>query len=513
MKSLSNWIIQIYLFLMLGVFPLYYQDGYYNMGDAKYEFFKYATIVMLGVFAVVQLVEKIAKRESWKIRLSIQDITVLLYTATAILSFMMSPYRENTWIGSHEWYMGLLSQLLFIGVYFAVSRKNENNFWNLGILSISGALVFLISYLHRFRIDPLGLYEGIAEGYWIAFLGTIGNANWYSSYICVILPLVIGVYVFWEKPQSVWGKIAHVLNGAVILIGFATTVTQNSDSAYAGLALSFMFVLWFAMEKPRYLIRFLEVLLLGLSAAKITGYLQVTFPEHAIALSGISVEITQGRVSGYLLVVVFLVYLVMRFFKEKYTECWSMIRKLRNIFYIMLGIGMLAIPVIMWCISKEIFVLNEGLLSQTGYLVFNDRWGSNRGVIWKYAIQTFKEYPMSMKLFGCGPDALMWYSSEFHQAEVQAVWGNTILTNVHNEWLNMLINYGIFGAITYSSIFITCIVRTVKYWKEKPMLLAFGVSVIAYMGHNFFCFQQVVCTSLIFIVIAMTEKEITDLVK
>ena len=118
-----------------------------------------------------------------------------------------------------------------------------------------------------------------------------------------------------------------------------------------------------------------------------------------------------------------------------------------------------------------------------------------------------------MKLFGCGPDALMWYSSEFHHAEVQAVWGSTILTNVHNEWLNMLINYGVFGAITYSSIFITCIVRTVKYWKSKPLLLAFGASVIAYMGHNFFCFQQVVCTSLIFIVIAMAEGDIVKLKK
>ena len=108
---------------------------------------------------------------------------------------------------------------------------------------------------------------------------------------------------------------------------------------------------------------------------------------------------------------------------------------------------------------------------------------------------------------------LMWYSGEFHQTEVQAVWGNTILTNVHNEWLNMLINYGVFGAITYISIFITCIVRTVKNWKEKPILLAFGASVIAYMGHNFFCFQQVVCTSLIFIVIAMAEGDIVKLKK
>ena len=513
MKSLSNWIIQIYLFLMLGVFPLYYQDGYYNMGDAKYEFFKYATIVMLGVLAVVRSYEKVAKRESWKLQLSRQDTTVLLYTAAAILSFVMSPYRENAWIGSYEWYMGLLAQLLFIGVYFAVSRKSEKNLWNLGILSMSGALVFLISYLHRFRIDPLGLYEGIAEIYWLSFLGTIGNANWYSSYICVILPLLIGVYVFFEKPQSVLGKIAHVLSGAVLLLGIATTVTQNSDSAYAGLALSFMFILWFAMEKPKYLIRFLEVLLLGLSATKITGYLQVTFPEYAIKVSGISTTITQGKVTVYLLVTVFLIYLVMRFFEKKYIGYWSMIRKLRNVFYVMLAIGMLAIPVIMWCISKGIFVLNEGLLSQTGYLVFNDRWGSNRGVIWKYAIQTFKEYPMSMKLFGCGPDALMWYSGEFHQTEVQAVWGNTILTNVHNEWLNMLINYGVFGAITYISIFITCIVRTVKNWKEKPILLAFGAAVIAYMGHNFFCFQQVVCTSLIFIVIAMAEGDIVKLKK
>ena len=71
----------------------------------------------------------------------------------------------------------------------------------------------------------------------------------------------------------------------------------------------------------------------------------------------------------------------------------------------------------------------------------------------------------------------------------------------------------LFGAITYSSIFITCIVRTVKYWKSKSMLLAFGASVIAYMGHNFFCFQQVVCTSLIFIVIAMAEGDIVKLKK
>ena len=50
--KVKNWIVQSYLFLMLGVFPLYFQNRYYDMGDAKYTFFKYATITMLVVMGI-----------------------------------------------------------------------------------------------------------------------------------------------------------------------------------------------------------------------------------------------------------------------------------------------------------------------------------------------------------------------------------------------------------------------------------------------------------------------------
>ena len=506
-------IIQIYLFLMLGIFPLYYQDRYFNMGDAKYEFFKFATIALFIAMGLWLLFEKLQtigknKKDRKVFNISVQDWTVLIFWGVALISWTISPYRKEAWIGSHEWYMGLLSQLLFVGVYFAISRNFGKTQWNLWILGISSAIVFVISYLHRFRIDPLGMYEGVAEKYWLTFLGTIGNANWYSSYICVILPIMTGVYIFYEKKTSVMARVIHLLNAGFIFLGFATTVTQNSDSAYIGLALGMLFLLWFALENPDFLGNFVEVLLLGLIAAKVTGCLQNRFPEHAMELSEISTEITQGKLTWYALGIVFLLYVIVIVWKKKGGAGLSVIKKVRNVFYIVLGIMILVIPILMWLVSTGKITLETGLLSRTGYLVFDDKWGTNRGKIWKYAVQIFKEYPLSMKLFGCGPDALMYYTNEFHQAKAMSFGRNEILTNVHNEWLNMLINYGLFGAVTYLSIFITCVVRVIKNWRSKPILLAFGASVLAYMGHNFFCFQQVVCTSLIFIVFAIVESEI-----
>lgn len=496
---------------MLGVFPLYYRNSYYDMGDAKYDFFKYVTIAMLCVYTVSQTIRMIIKRESPLIKFSRQDIPVLLYALFAALSFVISPFRAHAWVGSPEWYMGLLAQLLFVGSYFAVTRDGKKIWWNIGILIFSGTLVFIISYLHRFKIDPLGLYAVVSDGYWIAFLGTIGNANWYSSYICVVLPIVMGVYIFFEGKQPTAERICRVLTGISIFLGFATTVTQNSDSAYIGMAVAALFLLWFAMEKVDYFARFLETLLMGLLAAKITGCLQIAFPEQAMELAELSTEITQGNLTWYVLVLVFLVYIFIRIWKRDYIVFGKNVKKIRNIFFIMLSVVILAVPVLMWLVTTEKMSVDMEIFSKTGYLVFDDGWGTNRGKIWKYAIQIFREYPLSMKLFGCGPDALMHYTETFHHSEVMAFGERQILTNVHNEWLNVMINYGVFGAISYLAIFITCVVQVVKKWKLQPMLLAFGASVVSYMGHNFFCFQQVVCTSLIFIVIAMAECEIQKL--
>ena len=61
------------------------------------------------------------------------------------------------------------------------------------------------------------------------------------------------------------------------------------------------------------------------------------------------------------------------------------------------------------------------------------------------------------------------------------------------------------GGGAYLSVFVLAIVRMLQNRKESPILLAAAAAVLSYAGHNFFCYQQAVCTPLIFIVIGAAE--------
>lgn len=505
LQEMSGKVVQVYLFLMLGIFPLYFQDKYYNIGDAKYHFFRTVTLLMLVILGICLFyVLMIPEGDITVRRLSLQDAVVLGYMAAAIFSWVISPYKDNAWIGSHEWYMGLSSQLLLVGIYFAVSRYGTAKQWPLWVMGIGSAVAFLVAYLHRFRIDPLGFYEGISEHYQILFLGTIGQASWYSSYLAVVIPVMMGVYMVAGRRK--------LLTGAFLFLGFGTAVTQNSDSIFIGLGLAFAFLMWFAAENLQWWKRLLEILLLGLSAAKITGVLQLAFPERMYALEPISIAITQGSLTWILLAAAAVLYAGICWLYRKRAaegrECqalWPGVRKIRLILYIVLLAAVLALPVLMWLHTTGKLTSEAGLLSQSGYLVFDDNWGNGRGRTWKYAFRILAEFPMMNKLFGCGPDSMSFYTAAFHQAEIDAMWGGLTLTNAHNEWLTALINYGLVGTVAYISVFAAAVVKVCKNWKEQPILMAAVAAVLSYAGHNFFCYQQVVCTPLIFIVIGAAE--------
>ena len=87
-------------------------------------------------------------------------------------------------------------------------------------------------------------------------------------------------------------------------------------------------------------------------------------------------------------------------------------------------------------------------------------------------------------------------------------WGGAVLTNAHNEWLNMFVNVGFFGGIAYLGIFVTALVRFVKNCEKRPLLLGLAACIAAYMAHNLFCYQQVLCTPFVFLFMAIGEYQI-----
>ena len=115
------------------------------------------------------------------------DVFMLLYLVSAIFSYGISPCREDVLLGYPGWYMGLVTQGLLVGIYFAVSRYYDGSRSIWWIAGITAGIVTLIGLLNRLDIDVLGTFRGMENGEWnrTQLLSTIGNNNWYAGYISV----------------------------------------------------------------------------------------------------------------------------------------------------------------------------------------------------------------------------------------------------------------------------------------------------------------------------------------
>lgn len=526
---LFNILVSAYCCTFFIAMPLFYHNKYYDIGDFKYKMFMYVTItflllafIMLAVYIFLQFMAGRINLSSIKkmfLSLSVTDWFVIAFAVVSILSFMLSPNRtseyptffllkggEDTtvvnlpWEGYTGWNMGLRSQLMFVCLYFLISRLFMKS-WKkdfLFVMLTSASIVFILGVLHRFQIDPLNLYENLDDYYKLTFLSTLGQSSWYSSFMAVLLPLGLAFYIFSDEKG-----ILRILLSCYVAIGGATFVTQNSDSAYLAFAFSILTLFVVSFNSNEQFLRFLEMCILMLGAIKIIGIFQILFPERATVLDSLSFFISKSIVTWILLAVIVALYL---FLRKKMNDVKFNISDYKIVRNILAGIVIACLPLgvlVAYLNTKNMLPISA--LQNIEYFTFNDRWGNNRGFIWKNTFELMCE-PMwrGMALLGPGPDcyATVAYALEPRATDLYEYCGGAIIVCAHNEWMNMLFDEGILGLISYLGIFISSFIVFIKE-KDDPLMIGGAAAVAAYFFHNLFCYQQILCTPMIFCIIAL----------
>ena len=505
-KKLLKDAVSLYVFFMFAIYPLYYEDKYYNMGDAKWHFFRWVTLVGVIIIASlflwyqIYLAQKGIISQYWDIRkVSILDWFVFAYALAALTSYILSPYKSETLIGYDGWYMGLISQLAFVVLYYFVSR-----FWRWDdivfviYLSVS-AVVFLVCILNRFRVDPLEMYKDLDESYFIYFISTLGQATWFSSYMVLLFPL--GLFVFWYCD----GKLVRILSGAYAFLGAMTMIAQNSDSALLAYGAVYLILFCASFRDNKSMRRFLECLVVLFTGWKMIGLLQVAFSDRVVTLSGIMRALSIGPVCWVFLAAaagLLIAYTRLENNEDFNINGYTMIRVV-----VLILTGCAAVSLVAYVVLNTMGTFaGTALESQDNYLVFDYKWGSDRGLSWIGAAGTFMKTDVIRKLFGAGPDGFYNEVYRFYSEPLNERWGeNTVLTCAHNEWLNSLINVGLIGAVAYTGIFISGMARFIKKSAVMPETLVPAMCIAAYMMHNFFCYQQIICTPIVFIIIGAGE--------
>ena len=526
--------LAIYLFFMFVIYPLYYQDKYFNMGEAKWSFFKTVTYfwsneegqflfpgILLFLMAFfcwfVYDIFRVNRAKEWfdLKKMSLTDAFVIGYFVFCLISSILTPYKNlpeqsgsvlepvqyNVLGGYAGWYMGLVAQIAFVLIYYFVSR-----FWRwdslMMVLYLSAAsLVFLFGVLNRFMIDPLGMYTDLDANYISQFLSTLGQATWYSSYVVQLFP--IGLFIYWYSERA-W---VRKLSFAYTVLGSMTLITQGSDSAFYAIAAIISTLFFFSFMENKYILRWLEAVLIMLLSWRVIGFLQMAFPEQAVDAGTLMNFGSKNPLLWILIIALTVVYYFARKADKEGKLDINNLLIIRKIYFAVLIIGI--VGGIIYIILNTNGLLPESLSSDNWYLLFNDKWGSDRGGSWRVTVdsvfKTITDDPVRF-FFGAGPDGFFNTVYIYHSDFLFKQWGeNTILTCAHNEFLTQIVNIGIFGGIAYTGIFISAIVRFGKKASQHPETIAAIMCITAYMAHNFFCYQQIICTPVIFIIIGAGE--------
>ncbi len=506
-------LVSIYMLLLVIGLPLYFTDGYARIGTNKYEFFHKtgvgAAIILLPLIVVHVGVwcYKTYKVEESEVSpfatFSLTDKFVAGYGAAVLLSYFFSAYREtgaygDVWKGTTGWFMGACSQLMFVGIYFVVSRFWKVRKWLPAMWLPVTLVVFVLGLLNRFEIRPIEMENASRE-----FISTIGNINWYCGYLVILL--FGGLYYFWfGQEKALW---VRILLGLWLVVGFGALITQGSRSGILALLAGFVGLYLLSMKDGEKLERFfLCTNCLGVACTGVY-ILRKYYGEQYNYNDGLWNYFTNHKLAVVILIVSLVAWMLVKILN----------RKGKLPMKIFTGIGYAGCAtLLLGAIGGIVLIIMNtknpgsiGTLAENSLFTFNYTWGSNRGATWMAAWKCFADQDLWSKLVGIGPDGMVMYINSGKNEEllqmVREVFGQLNLTNAHNEWFTILVNEGLLGMITYAGIMISAMVRFFKGGKVSTLAGACGMAALAYTANNMFSFQQALATSTMFLVLGMGE--------
>ena len=495
----GNVIVTLYFLVLTLIFPFFVKNGYRDIGEAKYFFFRNISISITIVMVFVATSALFLQRKTFSFSafgrsLSVTDWFVYGYFVSVLISYIITPFSQEALLGADGWYMGLVSQLLFVSIYFMFSRYFNWNNKALYVILFSSGLVFLLGILNRYSIYPIHM-----NGETPVFISTLGNINWFCGYWAVICPL--GIVFYWLS-RSVLQQIAA---GLYVVIGFIIGLVQGSSSVYLALAGIFIFLFCLSFRKNQEMYSFLQICMLFAMSCQLARLLRYMPGFHINYENELGAVLTDSNVTLYIGIVIAAVYLLFLYLVDRKGHSVIQYKIIRNTALVLI-VAAVVIYIILLAANT---CLPDGIFDLSGvpFFTFNDEWASHRGATWSIGVWAYRDLLPIYKLIGIGPDcfAKHVYAVADLAEYVYAQFGNFRLTNAHNEWLTLLVDQGIIGLACYAGIFITAFIRFIKKAADASALYLCAASILLYTVHNMFSFQQILNAPFAFMILGIGE--------
>lgn len=496
MRPYTVMCTDIYLLIMLVVFPLYYADGYFHLPERKAEFYSIATLIYVIVTLLGAVITAFSMREQWswealKKNITGTDICMFGFLISNLIALAMSNDVANSWTGKSSRYYGAKVLILVCVSYFLISRYAWINKVFINAFLIGGNGVCLLATFDYFGMDVLGINKQMQPADWLVFISTIGNANTCASFVTMALA---GAMVYFCVVE---GKKSKILAGVSIVNCSAALITARSDTAFIGVGVVLIILVILAVLKKIELKKY--ILMLGLIDVGI--FILFIFRKMFVSYllsesydSGLPKVLNQPILLGSLFAVLISVYIIMFYIGKKEIKIE---RKLKMT--IMSSVAIVSVLVAILLVDK----LNIIELFKVGIGVSGIEIAGNRAYTYKRTIGAYAQLPLLHKIFGCGQATITTFLNNYCGDEL-SIMGISI-NSAHNHILDYLVITGVLGVVCYLGNFVFSIKHAFLCIKENEYALVCGCIVIAYFAQGIFNIEQTITTTIFWIVLACCE--------
>ena len=495
MRQSEETLCFIFTLMLAAIYPFFLSHGYMKAGTDKGVLYIYISgaFCLFGIaLFILYFLGKIKERglAAGFAKPSVSDIFMFLYLIVINVSFFFSFNKKVAIIGEGGWYQGYLTSVFLVLSYFLISRFMRRAGAITAIFCIVSGIEFLLGSLNRMGIYPIP-YEGAESG----FISTLGNINWFCGFWSVFFALAAGLFFRAE------GAIQKILLGILLAIGSVAGALQGSDSALVVFT-AIILVAFYKSVDENMESRMRSMIL----ACVILGPMALTYLFFRIF--SVSLDYDSFTISLLLYspvpAVLFVVAAAVAILAYALGEEGSTV-----LFKILKTVSIVVIGAV-FCFYLLILLVRTGNPEAFSFVPYDSpflpdyEWGNSRGYTWVAGIKAYFDGGLIQKLVGWGPDSLAYavYRSESSVADfVINKFGDARLTNAHNEWITVLVNYGFLGLVTFMGAQISKAKELLK--GDNGLSFACGMALVSYMAHNFFSFAQPVNIPYIFILMGL----------
>ena len=480
-ENIMGRFMEIYVLFYLCIFPLCIHEKYYDILTFRFSLFWMPTLVYGCIFlllGIIYLISDALHNKGININSLFQEFkptaTDIAFTVLILIfsiSTACAEYPYEAFWGDRGRNQGLLLWLMFYIAYILITRFYKYKKWHLYAYMLFSSIVCIWGIFNYFMIS-FGMFDGTDPLNAYKFVSSIGNINTYNGYTAIFYGVAAVAFMLATKTYD------NIFSFIMLLIVTFAHIMGKSDNAILSTAAVWLVIPLLFIKNWSQVSKFFTVILMFIASLKgIYMISSVGIPTMNDENPSTIIALGDKGIVTVLLVVVLLAAVATGYYGVKGRDMSDkVLKRLKKAWITLIAIGFITVITILILANKGVHP--EIWEPYKNILIFNDEWGTFRGLNWRLAMEYWNnDASLFAKIFGYGPDT--YYIITMDRFFDIMYWNDYgYFDSVHNEYLEYMLTVGIAGLIAYVAFLSTAVKEMLSSHKNEAGMVAVGV--IAY---------------------------------